>query len=133
MSEGLTETTALTESMDEPTHYAFPIRYDHRWQGGAITDTLAKALIVCGQSQDKADVEAEVYVTLAPDAYAQWVAEWTTPDDHRWPTLWGRVRVQESRINAVWLPIAWLPTQLGRMPGRGSAPRLQEGRALNHG
>lgn len=105
---------------DPPDAYPFPVAVDDRWQGGAITDTLAKAWILCGQRHTVADVEAAVCVTLTPEAYAQWGAESTTPADRCWPTLWGRVRVEVGCINAVWVPLMWLPRGRLRAPTRGS-------------
>lgn len=125
MRDALIEQAVLAMKGDESTHYAFPVRYDRRWQGGAITDTVAQALIVCGRQQDHATVEAGVRVTLTTDAFAQWAQEWTTPKDHRWPSLWGAVPVAVGRIHAVWVPLARQSPPRCRQPGRGSLPRRE--------
>jgi hypothetical protein len=63
---------------------------------------------------------AGVVVTLTHEAYARWRQEETTPAEDVWPTLWGAVPVQVGRINAVWVPLSWLPTHVA-MPSRGTA------------
>lgn len=115
--------TDLVPYADPVDAYPFPIAYSDRWQGGAITDTVVKGVVTICQRQ----TVAEVVVTLEASAYARWRQEETTPTEDVWPTLWGDVPVQPGRINAVWVPLAWLPKTMV-LPGRGTARGLMPAR-----
>ncbi len=112
-----TDLRAAPPINDPPDCYAFPVRYSDGWQGGAITDTWVKgAVTLCGHEST-----AGATVTLTAEAYAQYQREETTPADGAWPTLWGPLPVTVGRINAVWVPLSWLPQTALTWPGRGSS------------
>lgn len=115
--------TELVPIEDPRDAYPFPIPVNHRWQGGAITDTVVKGVVTICQREQMTDV----MVTLEASTYAQWRREETTPETDVWPTLWGDVSVQPGRINAVWVPLTWLPRQVV-LPTRGSTSGLTKGR-----
>lgn len=112
-----TDLQAATPLNDPCDCYAFPVSYSDRWQGGAITETWVKgAVTLCGHEST-----AGATVTLTAPAYAQYRREETTPSDGAWPTLWGSLPVIVGRINAVWVPLSWLPSTALMWPGRGSS------------
>ena len=111
------ESPAVTMGTDPVNCYAFPVRYNAHWQGGAITDMWVKgAVTLCGHESTTGAT-----VTLTAEAYAQYRREETTPADGAWPTLWGDLPVALGRINAVWVPLSWLPPMALAWPGRGSS------------
>ena len=99
---------------DAQEWYPFPIALSTTWQGGTITDTVNKALIVCQRHSggEPDPFGASAYATLCDAAWARYVAEETTPADRVWPTLWGAVPVRAGPINAVWVPLRWLPVRV---------------------
>lgn len=111
--------TDLQPRTDPAGSYPFPVAYDDRWQGGAITDTLVKGVVTICRRESVAGVVA----TLDASAYAQWRREETTPEADVWPTLWGDVPVEVGRINAVWVPQAWLPRSMA-LPTRSTTSEL---------